>query len=282
MLNTLINTFTKGDLIGFKSTLLHSTCWAQHSAKAFGEDKLQSIPLNWLTLAGKCQVKSSINITDGNQQVINLSLMPENGKNLINYTFWLKTNGKVIKAVDAIVDTMQLAFSTSQSADKVKQQLPQPDAFVIQDYDQQDHLQDELAIPSNIAPLNSELAAVLDTWWSIWSKSQLSAISDIYHDNAEINLPATSTSINPDGLFNFVLGKFNCLTRSFCQLESIAIEGNQVALKWYLDGDENGNKIRAPFITMLTIDNGKISQEITTTDILAYINRFGDSVLFNS
>ncbi len=282
MLNTFINTFTNGDLAALKSKLLHSTCWAQHNAKAFGEDKLQSIPLHWLTLAGRCSVESSQNITDGNQQVINLRLMPESGNNLINYTFWLQTNGKVIKSVDAVIDTMQLAFSTNQNTDKVKQKLPQPDAFVIQDYDQQDHLQNELAKPSNITSLDDEMANVLDTWWSIWSQAQLSAIENIYHKSAEINVPASSTNISPDSLFNFVLAKFNRLTRSFCQLESVVVEGNQVALKWFLDGDENGKKIRAPFITILTITNDSISEEITTTDILAYINRFPESSLFNS
>lgn len=281
MLDTFINTFTKGDLFGLRSKLLHSTCWAQHNAKAFGEDKLQSIPLNWLTLAGRCKVENYQNIVDGKQQVINLRLMPENGKNLINYSFWLKTNGEVIKSVDATIDTMQLAFSTNQSTEKIMQELPQPDAFVIQDYDQQDHLQDELAKPSNISSLNASMAKVLDTWWSIWSKAQLSAIEEIYHPTAEINLPANTASINSAGLFNFILAKFNRLTRNFCQLESIAVEGNQAALKWHLDGDENGKKIRAPFVTILTIENGKISKEITTTDILAYINRFSESELFN-
>lgn len=281
MLNTLINTFTKGDLVGLKSKLLHSTCWAQHNVKAFGEDKLQSIPLNWLTLAGRCKVESSKLITDGKQQVINLSLLPENGQNSVNYTLWLETNGQVIKSVNAVVDTMQLAFSCNQTADKIKQQLPQPDAFIIQDYDQQDHLQEEIAKPSNIASLDKVMAKTLDTWWSIWSKAQLSAIDDIYQPNAQIKLPSAIKSAGPDELFNFVLDKFNHLTRNFCQLESIAIEGNKVALKWFLDGDENGSKVRAPFITMLTIDNGKIIEEITNSDILAYINRFPESALFN-
>jgi hypothetical protein len=281
MLNTLINTFTKGDLVGLKSKLLHSTCWAQHNAKAFGEDKLQSIPLNWLTLAGRCKVESSKSITDGKHQVINLSLLPESGQNRVNYTFWLETNGQVIKSVNAVVDTMQLAFSRNQTPDKIKQQLPQPDAFVIQDYDQQDHLQDEIAKPSNIASLDNSMAKALDTWWSIWSKAQLSAINDIYQPNAEIILPAAIKSAGLDELFNFVLDKFNRLTRNFCQLETIAIEGNKVALKWFLDGDENGSKIRAPFMTILTLDNGKIIEEITTSDILAYINRFPESALFN-
>lgn len=281
MLNTFINTFTQGDLEDLKSKLLHSTCWSQHNAKAFGEDKLQSIPLNWLTLTGRCTVQSSINICDNKQQVFNLSLLPKNGNNAINYTFWLKTNGKVIKSVDAIVDTMQVALSTNQTAEKVKQQLPQPDALVIQDYDQQDHLQDELAKPSNIASLDNKMAETLDTWWSIWSKAQLSAIGDVYQQNAEISLPATSNCIHLDGLFDFVLAKFNRLTRRFCQLESLAIEGNHVAIKWHLDGDENGSKVRAPFISILTIENDKISKEITTTDILAFINRFPLSELFN-
>lgn len=281
MLTTLIDAFTKGDLAELKSKLLHSTSWAQHNAKSYGEDKLQAIPVNWLTLTGVCSVEKSTQISQGHHQVINLVLQPEGADNSINYTFWLETNGKVVKAVDAIVDTMQLAFATNQTTEKVIQALPQPDAFVLQDYDQQDHLQEELATPANVAGLTGSLADQLNTWWSIWSSAQLSGIGQVYAENAEVSLPGSALSSTPEELFNYVLNKYSQLTRVFCQIENVAIDANKVAIKWYLDGDEKGKRIRVPFITLLTLEQGKIIADNTTSDILAHINRFQDSELFN-
>lgn len=281
MLTTLVQAFTKGDLAELKSKLLHSTSWAQHNAKSYGEDKLNAIPVNWLKLAGACHVEQSDVVSQGHHQVINLVLRPDGADNKVNYTFWLETNGQVIKSVDAIVDTMQLTFATSQTTEKVVQALPQPDAFVLQDYDQQDHLQDELATPSNVAGLSGDLATLLDTWWSVWSSAQFSGISQVYAEDAEISLPGSALSSGPTELFNYVLNKYSQLTRVFCQIEKVAVEANKVAVKWYLDGDENGKRIRASFISVLTLDKGKVTADITTSDILAHINRFPDSELFN-
>lgn len=281
MLHTLVNAFTKGDLAELKSKLLHSTCWAQHNAKSYGADKLQAIPVNWLKLAGACSVKNSAVVNQGDHQVINLVLRPEGADNSINYTFWLETNGQVVKSIDAVVDTMQLAFATNQATETVTQALPQPDAFVLQDYDQQDHLQDELATPANVAGLSGDLANQLNTWWAIWSSAQLSGIEQVYAENAEISLPGSALTNTPVELFNYVLNKYSQLTRVFCQIEKVAVDANNVAVKWFLDGDENGKRIRAPFITLLTLEQGKIVADNTTSDILAHINRFPDSELFN-
>jgi hypothetical protein len=281
MLNSLINAFTQGDLSGLNSKLLHSTCWSQHNTKGYGEDQLKSIPLNWLTLAGRCQLITSNSVSANNQSVINLQLGLQNTKQPVNYTFWLETNGQVIKYVEAMLDTKQLALANNQSIEQVIQALPCPDTFVLQDYDQQDHLQEEFAKPSNVAQLSEQQATLLDNWWEIWSKAQLASIDSVYQADADIQLPGLMASTNRNGLFDFVLNKFSHLSRAFAQIEKVVVEDNNVAIKWFLDGDEKGQRIRAPFISMLTIDNSQIKAELTTTDILAYTKRFSQSALFN-
>ena len=281
MISTLVNAFTKGDLPELNKKLLHSTCWQQHNAKAFGQEKLQAIVIKWLKATGQCKVVEQKLVSQGQQQLVSLKLQPSNSDKTVNYSFWLETNGEVIKSVSAVVDTMQLAFSTDQTAEKVAQLLPNPDAFVLQDYDQQDHLQHDLATPSNVAKLDANQAEILESWWAVWSNAQLSAISAIYSDDARVELPGfTSTSSSAD-LFKYVLGKYSHLTRIFCQLEQVILDNEQVAVKWYLDGDENGTRIRVPFITLLTLKQGKIVADNTTSDILAHINRFNDSEFFN-
>ena len=281
MISTLVNAFTKGDLAELNTKLLHSTCWQQHNAKAFGQDKLQAIVINWLKATGQCKVVEQNLVSQGQQQLVSLKLQPCNSDKTVNYSFWLETNGEVIKSVSAVVDTMQLAFATEQTAEKVAQMLPTPDAFVLQDYDQQDHLQQDLATPSNVAKLDAKQAEILESWWAVWSNAQLSAISAIYTDDAKVELPGLTSNSSSADLFKYVLGKYSHLTRIFCQLEQVILDNEQVAVKWYLDGDENGTRIRVPFITLLTLKQGKIVADNTTSDILAHINRFNDSEFFN-
>lgn len=282
MLNSLINAFTQGNLSGLTSKLLHSTCWSQHNTKAYGEDQLKSIPLNWLTLAGRCQLIMSNSICANKQTVINLQLALQNTEQPVNYTFWLETNGQVIKSIEAMLDTKQLVLASNKSIEQVIRALPCPDTFVLQDYDQQDHLQEEFAKPSNVGQLSEQQAILLDNWWEIWSKAQLASIDSIYLSNADIQLPGLMVSTDRNGLFDFVLSKFSHLSRAFAQIERVVVEDNKVAIKWFLDGDEKGQRIRAPFISMLIIDNNQIKAELTTTDILAYTKRFSESELFNT
>lgn len=282
MLNSLVNAFTQGDLSGLNSKLLHSTCWSQHNTKAYGEDQLKSIPLNWLTLAGRCQLITSNSVSANNYSVINLQLGLQNTKQPVNYTFWLETNGQVIKSVEAMLDTKQLALANNQPIEQVSQALPSPDTFVLQDYDQQDHLQEEFAKPSNVAQLSEQQATLLDNWWEIWSKAQLASIDSVYHPNADIQLPGLLAVTDKNRLFDFVLNKFSNLSRAFAQIERVVVEDNNIAIKWFLDGDEKGQRIRAPFISMLTIDDNQIKAELTTTDILAYAKRFSQSELFKT
>ncbi|MCG7533184.1 nuclear transport factor 2 family protein [Psychrobium sp. MM17-31] len=281
MLTTLVDAFTQGDIAGLKAKLLHSTCWNQHNHKAYGEDKLQAVVLDWLKLAGQCEVISSVEIKDGQQQVINLSLKTANSEQPISYTLWLETNGEVIKRVDAIVDTAQLAIATAQSPKAIAKAIPTPDAFVLLDYDQQDHLQDELATPSMLADMPSAIAQAADTWWSIWSNAQLSAVNAIYNDDTDVQLAGSTGSQSNSAVFESVLGLNTKLTRVFAQIQQVAVAGEQVAVKWYLDGDEKGNRIRIPFISLLTIKDGKIAQDITTCDAIAHKKRFTKSDIFS-
>jgi hypothetical protein len=89
MLDMLIKTFTQGDVAGYKSSLLYSSFWSQHNTKMFGEDKLTSVPLNWLMSTGRCQVSQSLAVRQANISVIHLKLKIQEHDLPINYTFLL-------------------------------------------------------------------------------------------------------------------------------------------------------------------------------------------------
>ena len=282
MLDMLIKTFTKGDIAGYKSSLLHSAFWSQHNTKMFGEEKLTSVPLTWLMAAGRCQVSQTIVIQQENVSVIHLKLKTQDYESPVNYTFWLHNNGEAVKAVYAIVDTLQLAIAIDIEANKLILELPEPDPLVIPDYDQQDNLQNEFAIPSTIISEPCSLSVLLDSWWSIWSSSQLSIINDLYTETSDISLPGSFQQKSSSEIFEFVMSVKSKLTRVFCQLEDVVIQGNNASIKWFIDGDELGHKVRLPLITILKTNGEQITTEITTCDILAFKKRHNHSKLFEA
>jgi hypothetical protein len=280
MLDMLIKAFTQGDVAGYKSSLLHSSFWSQHNTKMFGEDKLTSVPLTWLMSAGRCQVLQSLVVQQANTSVIHLKLKTQDYDLPINYTYWLHNNGKAIKSVYAIVDTLQLSIAKNATVDEITLSLPEPDPLIIPDYDQQDNLQGEFAIPSSIISELCSLSVLLDSWWSIWSNSQLSIIDDVYTEKSDISLPGSFQQKSRSDIFEFVLSIKSKLTRVFCQLEDVVIEGNDAAIKWFIDADELGQKVRLPLITILKTNGKHITSEITTCDILAFNKRHYHSKLF--
>ena len=276
----LINTFTKGDMAGYKSSLLHSSSWSQHNSKMFGEDKLTSVPLTWLMSAGRCQVMQSLVVKQANISVVHLKLKTQDYESPINYTFWLHNNGEVIKSVYAIVDTLQLSRAKKIDANQMLLALPEPDPLVIPDYDQQDNFQSEFATPSSIIIEQCSIGVLLNSWWSIWSNTQLSIIDEVYTGKSNISLPGTFQQKSSSEIFEFVLSVRSKLTRVFCQLEDVVVEGDNAAIKWFIDGDEFGQKVRLPLITILKTNGEKIVSEITTCDILAFNKRHQHSKLF--
>jgi ketosteroid isomerase-like protein len=280
MLDSIINAFTQGDLADLNAKMLHSAYWEQHNAKFYGSEKLNLILGNWFTLTGKCTVLSHQTIKQNNHYVIYLTFEPTNQHGTINYVFWLETNQLMVKSVLAIVDTVQLAVASVKELKQISDSLPTADFLMISDYDQQDHLQNNIAWPSNLIGEQTHNVEILDQWWAIWSQKQLANINTLYNDDAVINLPGDKHPQKRDQLFEFVLSKINTLTRIFTQLEDIAIEGQDVAIKWFLDGDEGENKIRLPFITLLKIKNNKITVDTTVCDILAFNKTFLASQVF--
>jgi ketosteroid isomerase-like protein len=280
MLDSIINAFTKGDLADLNSKMLHSAYWGQHNAKFYGSEKLNMILGNWFALTGKCTVLAHQTIKQNNHYVVYLTFETTNKNGTINYVFWLETNQLMVKSVLAIVDTVQLAALNQDSPEKVSDNLPSTDPLVISDYDQQDNLQNNIAWPSNLISKQAQNVEILDQWWAIWSQKQLANINTLYNDDAVINLPGDKHPQKRERLFEFVLSKINTLTRMFTQIEDIAIEGQDVAIKWFLDGDEGENKIRLPFITLLKIENSKITVDTTVCDILAFNKNFSTSHVF--
>jgi hypothetical protein len=210
-----------------------------------------------------------------------LTFEPTNQHGTINYVFWLETNQLMVKSVLAIVDTVQLAVASVKELKQISDSLPTADFLMISDYDQQDHLQHDIAWPSKLISKNNEKAEILDGWWAIWNQKQLANINKFYNADAVINLSGNKLPQKKALLFDFVLSKANKLTRTFTQLEDIAVDGQHVAIKWFLDGDEASSKIRLPFITLLTIENNKITSDTTTCDILAFNKHFPASALFS-
>ena len=225
MLDMLIRTFTKGDMAGYKSSLLYSAFWSQHNTKMFGEEKLTSIPLKWLMSAGRCQVMQSLLVQQENISVVYLKLKMQDFDSPINYTFWVHNNDKAIKSVHAIVDTLQLSVAKNIDVEAITLSLPEPDPLVIPDYDQQDNLQGEFAIPSGIIHKPCSINFLLDSWWSIWSSSQLLVIDDVYTEKSEISLPGSFQQKNHSDLFEFVLFIKSKLTRIFLSIRRCCNRG---------------------------------------------------------
>ncbi|QDP00998.1 nuclear transport factor 2 family protein [Thalassotalea sp. PS06] len=281
MLTALINTFCRGDIAVFTDNLLHSSAWQQHNKNHYGEDQLRSVPQHWLSIAGRCELKQTKMIHQDQFMAIDLTFIQPVTNKDIHYTFWLETNNKVIKSASATIDTLALADASGIDEASLIKQLPTPDPLIIADYDQQDHLQSELVKPSSICNADSSTSQLLDLWWSVWAKSELHTIQQVYDENAKIKLPTIESEVNGDGLFDFVLAKFNHLTRVFVQLEHVIVEQNKAAVKWYLDGDDAGQRIRVPMTTLLNFHHGKVNEELTTTDVLAFQKRFPASTLFD-
>jgi hypothetical protein len=281
MLDSIINAFTKGDIKGLDSKLLHSAYWSQHDAKLYGFEKLNTIVGNWLKLVGRSTIISHQTILQDNHYIVHLTLEPDENDGKVNYIFWLETNQQLIKSVSAIVDTVQLAMLPNCSAQIVSECLPSADPLLISDYDQQDHLQNELAWPSNLVTNHDGKIKILDQWWAIWIQKQLVNINKIYAENALVSLPSQAKHANRQLLFDYVLSITSKLTRIFTQLEDIAIQDKHVAIKWFLDGDDGSTKVRLPFFTLLEIENGQIISDTTICDILSFQKRFSKSRIFD-
>jgi hypothetical protein len=281
MLNSIINAFTKGDIKGLDAKLLHSAYWSQHNAKLYGSEKLNTIVGNFLSLVGKVTIIPRQSIRQDNYYVIHLVLEPENSSSNVNYILWLETDQQLIKSVNSIIDTVQLATLSNLSVQSISDNLPTADPLVISDYDQQDHLQNELAWPSNLITGNDKKIKILDQWWSIWIQRQLANIDKVYAENALVSLPGQAEQSNRQGIFDFVLSVTSKLTRVFTQIEDIVIEDTHVAIKWFLDGDESSGKVRLPFFTVLEIDNGQIVSDTTVCDILSFNKYFNQSRIFD-
>ncbi|TMO62520.1 hypothetical protein CWC18_09865 [Pseudoalteromonas aurantia] len=280
MLTTFINTITKGDVAGLQHKLLHSTCWSQHLHKAYGAGQIKNRLICLFQQFGKCTIEESFELKSDNEHIICLSIKPEKAQSSVHYILWLETNGQVIKSIDAMLDTMKLDCINKHSKKTILNTLPTPDAFILHDYDQQNHLQCELVTPTNIANISDKLASLLDAWWSIWSAAQLSKIDSIYEKQANIILSGHEDAIKPSALFEFIMNKYAHLSRIFCQIEKVIVDKGKVAVKWYLDGDENGKRIRVPYVSILSFKEGKINQDITIADLCAHKKRYPESDLY--
>jgi hypothetical protein len=119
MLDSIINTFTRGDLADLSSKMLHSVYWAQHSAKFYGSEKINVVLGNWFAFTGEYTVLAHQTIKQNNHYVVPLTFEPTNKNGIINYVFWLETNQLMLKSVLVIVDTVQLEAVIHSNTEKM-------------------------------------------------------------------------------------------------------------------------------------------------------------------
>jgi len=276
MLQTFVSLFTQQNLSALREKFLHSTSWTQQGCKAYGAEQLKSIPLSWFYYAGLSRCDRA-NVVEGQEQsLVSLSLTPKDGTQNVDYVFWLEHQKDVIKSIHSIVDSKALISGLSLFEDDYLNRMPTPAPLVICNYDQQDHLQNELAKPSDYIS-NVGLSETLDLWWSIWAKSNLSAALEVYFEHKQPELiasyPATEVVLNLN----------QKLSRIFCQIESVIHDSKQgtVAIKWYLDGDHQGQRVRLNFISEFEFEQSKISVEKLHFDPLAFKKRYSNLSLFD-
>ena len=77
-------------------------------------------------------------------------------------------------------------------------------------------------------------------WDQCYRFAQLSIIDALYVDKSDISLPGSFKQKSSLEIFKFILSIKSKLARVFCQLEYVAIQGNNAAIKWFIDGDVQG------------------------------------------
>ena len=279
MLDSFIRFYEKGDTQTLANKLLHTAFWSQHNFKAYGNAQINEAMSNWLAMAGRCKTRVLSKLQTDSGELYVLELHSRNNKKGFLMTLDVHHNQKVIKSVNCIVDTQQLAESLGVSLNDISHHLPQPDPLIVPDYDHQNHLQDDHAIPSMLMPDQHRLASSLDAWWQIWSVGQLSQIEQSYDKAAVIRFPDKDSETDCDKLFNAFSGLRSQFKRPFCQLLRIVANEQQAVLFWYFEGDEKDTlqRERISFCSILDFEQNLIVKDALVTDLAAHFIRYPES-----
>jgi len=284
MFQALSDLYTLGELDQVKQKLLHTTSWKQHEFTAYGQSQIEKAWLSSIALFGFSHLLEKQFIKGEKHSAIFLKLANKNNDEL-SFSLIFEHNKDVIKRVNCIVDTQRLATFAQVSVDEILASLPTPDPLFISQFDHQLHPQSYHASPNDLAELPESMNEAISTWWSIWQANKVSAFNELYHDDATALISGDNATGNSDtsaaqALRQFKLQLVNRVTRSYSQLEQIALDesANALAIAWSIDGDfiDDGvtKRVRIPVQSFLTIKDNKIVDEKLNIDWLALKKRF--------
>jgi hypothetical protein len=279
MFQELTNLFTLGDLDNTRKALLNTSSWKQHEFTAHGHAQIEKSWLNSIELFGFSKVIESQAIDNDNLSALYLKLSNSDDK-LMSLSLIYEHNKQFIKRVSCIIDSKSLAKFSKISEHELLTRLPTPDPLFISQFDHQLHPESFHALPNDIATLPEGINDAVQSWWHIWQENQLSSFNDIYLATAKISIAGYDEPQTIEQLRNYKLKLNNIISRSYCQLEHIAVDqkGASIAVSWQIDGDfiDGGKtkRIRIPVQSFLTIENNKIIDEKLMIDWLALKKRF--------
>ena len=276
MFGHITNLYTEGDLNGLRGHLLHSTAWIQHQQTAYGEEQITRIWMTWLANCGLSTCKEQVVISNNEQSLILLSLLPDKGGNEVRLGLWAWHNEQYFKRMVCQVDTSLMRLATGLDEAALMEMLPSPDPLIIGDYDQQEHPHHVDVEPGDLANLGDQVVPVLKGWWTLWQREQLANIRRFYSEDALIQLPGMPGNASHQDLLSCCSDWFMRLSRRFCQPESVICDAHDpgsIAVLWNMEGDmpaANGiRRVRMPVINLLQIADGRIQRDTMLADPLA-------------
>ncbi|MFC3122481.1 nuclear transport factor 2 family protein [Agaribacter flavus] len=285
MINNFIRFYEEGDIKNLTSVLLHSCSWQQHGFKAFGSSQINTVLTHWLSLVGRSQTEIVSQVNSENMSTALIKLYPYSNQSsqdkVVLLSLAVEHNGRVVKSVDCVVNTQLVADRKGVDILSLSQSLPNPDPLVLSEYDHQDHLQNNLALPSNLVRNNNVDTSLLDKWWQIHSVGQLSNIDALYSENASIVALSSGRTIIKNELFTSLCHFRTQFLRPFSQLESVTTEDNFVAIVWLFEGDDTdtSERMRLRVVSHLELVDGHIINESSVFDLAAHFKRYPNSTL---
>ncbi|OUS72313.1 hypothetical protein B5G52_08485 [Pseudoalteromonas sp. A601] len=282
MINAIIDLYTKADIETLSGKLLRSSRWQQHHFTAMGALQAQPLWLSFLAQYGVSELVSQAHSKGAERETLQLVLQPKKLKSPVHLTFVIKHNGTFIKTIKCIVDTLSLAnneyVNTTLNNNSVIPKLPKSDPIIVSDLDNQLHPTTFHATPSAICELPSHIARTLDNWWQIWQTNNLAHFNSLYTPSATAILAGNTEPQPISALLDCHLNFTQSLSRRYAQLETVEYDSakNQATVCWTLDGSFNAKnvRVRQQIITVITINDKLITDEVMQFDTLALSQQF--------
>ncbi|QBY04206.1 nuclear transport factor 2 family protein [Thalassotalea sp. HSM 43] len=274
--------YGEGNLNVLRAKLLHSSSWQQHNLCCYGNELQQAMWLEHISDFGLGNVDVANCVSNGHHTVVHINAANKANSNPVNMALYFHHNDEYIKTVECIVDSHSYQHAIEADCSQFIDKLPTPDPIIASQIDQQLHPKTSHMTPANLVDGNCPHIDALNNWWSMWVDKQLSLASDIYADEARVELSHSYLDNDSDDIKSYIIKLTKTLKRSYFQLEDIIVDAkssDKVAIKWFVDGDITSNgtntRVSVPVLTILTFAQGQISHESMLVDWHATAKQFG-------